>query len=189
MTQSSRPVLPLFACALLLSACDPQPEGECKGTHLGQSVNWPISSNAVLTRIDFLEDGTPSTLIDLSYTPDRVEGLQEFGVDIQLVRGASVEEGEAKTVKLFAKEDRLEPEDRSLVARWGGNMGGTLMGYLAVPGVPVEGSVTLDRVALDHAEGHFVYRYADGGELTCTFDVPELVLVGGGDGDGDYDDD
>ncbi|RKG75244.1 hypothetical protein, partial [Corallococcus terminator] len=170
--QPFRTVLPLLSLALLASACDPQATGECKGTHLGKSVNWPISTNAVLTRIDFLEDGTPSTLIDLSYTPDSVEGLQEFGVDIQLVRGASVEEGAAKTVKLLPQEDRLVPEETSLVSRWWGNTGGTQVGYLAVPGVPVEGSVTLDRVALDHAEGHFVYRYADGGELTCTFDVP-----------------
>ncbi|RYZ43088.1 MAG: hypothetical protein EOO71_04980 [Myxococcaceae bacterium] len=188
MSSSSRPVLPLLACALLSTACDPQPKGECKGTHLGQSVNWPISTNAVLTRIDFLEDGTPSTLIDLSYTPEGVEGLEEFGVDIQMVRGASVEEDASKTVKLLPQGDKLHPEETSLVSRWWGNMG-TAVGYLAAPGVPVEGSVTLDRVALDHAEGHFVYRYADGGELTCTFDVPELVLVGGGDGDGDYDDD
>src|SRR4051794_8347433 len=161
-----RTVLPLLSLALLASACDPQATGECKGTHLGRSVNWPLSTNAILTRISFLEDGTPSTLIDLAYTPDGVEGLQEFGVDIQLVRGASVDEGAAKTVKLLPRGDGLHPEETSLVSRWWGNMG-TTEGYLAAPGVPVEGSVTLDRVALDHAEGHFVYRYADGGELTC----------------------
>ncbi|MBE4751670.1 hypothetical protein G4177_26200 [Corallococcus sp. ZKHCc1 1396] len=194
----SRTALPLLACALLASACEaPVASGECKGTHLGQSVNWPISSNAVLSRIDFMEDGTRSTAIELSYTPDGVEGLQDFGVDIKLVKDVKIQEGGSKTVKLLPREDRLDPEETSLVLKWKGNMGDA-EGYLAAPGVPVEGSVTLDRIALDHAEGHFVYRYKDGGELTCTFNVPEYGLTditddgdggGGGGGGGDDDDD
>ena len=37
--------------------------------------------------------------------------------------------------------------------------------------------MTLERVIPDHAEGHFIYRYANGSELTCTFDVPDRLFV------------
>jgi hypothetical protein len=37
--------------------------------------------------------------------------------------------------------------------------------------------VTLDRVIPDHAQGHFTYHYANGDELTCTFDVPDRPFV------------
>jgi len=96
-------------------------------------------------------------------------------------------------VKLLPQQDRLVPEETSLVRRWEANTGGVGSAYLSPPGVPVEASVTLNRVTPDHTEGQFIYRYADGGMLTCTFDVPDRVYddgqdSGGGCG-GDYDDD
>ncbi|WP_434299193.1 hypothetical protein [Corallococcus exiguus] len=93
--------------------------------------------------------------------------VEGFGVDIHLVADARVKN---RTVSLTPREARLMPTESSLVTRWVGNIGsGT--GYQSPPGVPVEGSVTLKDATAYAAQGHFVYRYADGGGLTCTFDV------------------
>ncbi|RKH47763.1 hypothetical protein D7X12_01730 [Corallococcus sicarius] len=75
--------------------------------------------------------------------------------------------------------ERLVPEETSLVRRWDGNLGSGVDGQLSPPGVPVEASVTLDRVTPDDAAGRCVYRHEDGGTLTCTFDVPDRVYDDG----------
>ncbi|RKG92371.1 hypothetical protein D7V97_40970, partial [Corallococcus sp. CA053C] len=102
-----------------------------------------------------------------------------------LLRGAPRVVDGARTVKLLPQEQLLVPEETSLVREWGGHTG-VEPGYAASPGVPVEGSVTLDRVVMEdhedsHAEGRFVYRYTDGSKLTCTFHVTDRVYSDGSD--------
>ncbi|MDY7226687.1 hypothetical protein [Hyalangium rubrum] len=193
LRSAPRTTLPWLALALLTASCDsPKPTGECTGTHFGQRVSWPIALNSVQS--DALEaDGSEHTLVDLNYKPEGVQGLQNFGVDIRLMGKPQFEASGARTVKLLAREGMLVPEETSLVRAWDGNMGAT-SGYLTPPGVPVEASVTLNRMTPDHAEGQFTYRYSDGATLTCTFDVPDRVYdvdgdIGGGGGGFDDDDD
>ncbi len=194
---SSRIALALLTCAVLSPSCDsiPKPAGECTGTHLGKTVTWPLavySHQSVLVDVD----GSVHTQLQLTYTADGVPGLESLGAGITLTGEPRFEAGSPRTVNLLPQQDRLVPEETSLVRAWAGYTGGGSGAYLTPPGVPVEASVTLNRVTPDHAEGQFVYRYADGGMLTCTFDVPDRVYddgqdssdsggCGGGGGDGD----
>ncbi|MBN8465457.1 hypothetical protein JYJ95_02985 [Corallococcus exiguus] len=175
MSLPPRVVLPLLACALCVSSCFwlddefPRATGECRGTHQGRRVRWPLDEYSSLVHRS-VQGELPATFIDLDYTPEDEPVLEGFGVDIHLVEGARVEAD--RTVNLLSREGQLVPSERSLVTGWVGNIGGDT-GYLPVPGVPVEGSVTLDELSQWVAQGHFVYRYADGSALTCTFDVLE----------------
>lgn len=92
---------------------------------------------------------------------------------------ASACDSTSRTVKLLPVGERLVPEETSLVRRWDGNLGSGVDGQLSPPGVPVEASLTLDRVTPDHAAGCCVYLHEDGGTLTCTFDVPDRVYDDG----------
>ncbi|HEX8702203.1 MAG TPA: hypothetical protein VF815_25450 [Myxococcaceae bacterium] len=191
---SPRGVFALLTCALLTASCDliPKPSGECTGTHLGQSVAWPITLNSTHSGLSDM-DGSQRALINLNYTPQNVQGLPSFGADIILTSETQFEAGSPRTVKLLLQQDRLVPEETSLVLRWEGKTSPGGSAYLTPPGVPMEGSVTLNQVTPDHAEGQFVYRYTDGGVLTCTFDVPDRIYDDGDDSDwgggGDDDDD
>ncbi|RKH71139.1 hypothetical protein [Corallococcus aberystwythensis] len=174
MALSPRTVLPLLACGFCVSSCYwldnlPRASGECTGTHQGRRVHWPIEERSSLVHRSGPGE-LPDTFIALSYTPEDEPVLEGFGVDIHLVDGARVEED--RTVSLRPREGQLVPVEPSLVSRWVGNIGAA-SGYLSVPGVPVEGSVTLDEVTAVAAEGRFDYRYADGAQLTCTFEVLE----------------
>jgi len=196
MTQfTPRGVLALLTCALLTASCDliPKPSGECTGTHLGQSVSWPITLNSTQGSLSEI-DGSRHTQLELNYTPRGVQGLEGFGATIVLMGELQFEAGTPRTVKLLPQQSSLVPEETSVVRRWEGHTGVGASEYLTPPGVPVEGSVTLNQVTPDHAEGQFIYRYADGGMLTCTFDVPDRIyddgdIGGGGGGDDDDDDD
>jgi hypothetical protein len=150
--------------------------GECTGTYQGQEVAWPILSNSVQIYSSH-PDGSTNTKLSLNYTTQGFKGLLGFGADILLMGEPLFEGVGSRTVKLMSTESRLVPEDTSLVREWEGNVGPGQIGYLVPPGIPVEGSVTLERVVPDHAEGHFIYRYANGGELTCTFNVPDRPYV------------
>jgi hypothetical protein len=179
MTRSTpRPLFPWLVCALLTAACDwhpvPKPEGECTGTYKGQDVSWPITLTSIQS--DFSHsDGSTNNQLSLNYTTEGFHGLQGFGASI-LLRGKPLFEGVGPlTVKLIPREGQLVPEEAALVREWEGNVGTGQIGYLSPPGVPMEGSVTLERVIPDHAEGHFIYHYADGSELTCTFNVPDRL--------------
>ncbi|MFP2908410.1 hypothetical protein ACLESD_25825 [Pyxidicoccus sp. 3LFB2] len=183
---SSRIALVLLACTALSPSCDsiPKPAGECTGTHLGKTVTWPLavySHQSTLSDVD----GSVHTQIQLAYTVNGVPGLESLGSNFTLTGEPRFEGGSPRTVKLLPQQDRLVPEETSLVRAWEGNTGGASSAYLTPPGVPVEASVTLDRVTPDHAEGQFVYRYADGGMLTCTFDVPDRIYDDGQDSDSD----
>ncbi|WP_171446412.1 hypothetical protein [Corallococcus carmarthensis] len=174
MSLPLRTVLPLLVCGLCVSSCFwldnlPRASGECTGTHLGRRVHWPLLEESSLVHRS-VQGELPDTFIDLDYTPEDEPALEGFGVDIHLVDGARVEAD--RTVDLLSRQGQLVPAEPSLVARWVGNIGGA-SGYLSSPGVPVEGSVTLDEVTEFAAEGRFVYRYSDGSELTCTFEVIE----------------
>ncbi|WP_152622513.1 hypothetical protein [Archangium violaceum] len=193
---SARVVFALLTCTLLIPSCHstPKPTGECTGTYLGRSVTWPLTLNSYQpTLID--SDGSAHTQVQLNYTPNGVSGLVNWGARITLTGEPRFEASSSRTVKLQPQQERLVPEETSLVRGWEGftSQGSA---YPTPPGVPVEGSVTLRRVTPDHAEGQFVYRYEDGGMLTCTFDVPDRVHEedeqdsgGGCGGGGGYDDD
>ncbi|WP_223637720.1 hypothetical protein [Corallococcus sp. EGB] len=176
MALPARTVLPLLACGLCVSSCFwldnlPRATGECRGTHQGRRVRWPLQESSALVHRS--EQGElPDTFIDLDYTPEDEPVLEGFGVDIHLVEDARVKQD--RRVGLTSREAQLVPTESSLVTRWVGNIGSGA-GYLSPPGVPVEGSVTLEDLTEFAAQGRFVYRYADGGELTCTFDVMKDV--------------
>jgi hypothetical protein len=172
MALSPRTVLPLLACGLCVSSCFgwddlPRATGECRGTYQGRRVRWPLQEFSALVHRD-VQGELPSTFIDLDYTPEGEPYLEGFGVDIHLVEEARVDTD--LTVSLARRDTQLVPTQTSLVTRWVGSIGSGA-GYLSPPGVPVEGSVTLEDVTAYAAEGRFVYRYEDGGQLTCTFDV------------------
>jgi hypothetical protein len=186
---SPRTTLPWLACALLTAACDLpppslKPVGECKGIYQGQNVTWPITLSSVQIPFSHL-DGSTSTQLSLQYTTQGFKGLLGFGANILLMGEPLFEAVGSRTVKLIPREMQLVPEETSLVREWKGNVGQGQTGYLAPPGVPVEGAVTLERVTPDHAEGHFIYHYANGSELTCTFDVPDRLFDDGLDDGGD----
>lgn len=176
MALPPRTVLPLLACGLCVSSCFwldnlPRATGECRGTYQGRRVRWPLQeSSSLLYRSG--QGELPETFIDLDYTPEGEPVLEGFGVDIHLVEEAGVDQD--RTVSLMPREGQLVPTESSLVTRWVGNVGSGA-GYLSPPGVPVEGSVTLEDVTALAAQGRFVYRYADGAALTCTFDVLEAT--------------
>ncbi|MCY1076349.1 hypothetical protein [Archangium lansingense] len=192
---SSRVVFALLTCTLLIPSCHstPNPTGECTGTHLGRSVTWPLTSNSLQSTVSD-SDGSAHTRVQLNYTPNGVSELVNWGVSITLTGEPRFEASPPRTAKLLPQQDRLVPEEPSLVLMWEG-FTSSGSAYLSPPGVPVEGSLTLRRVTPDHAEGQFVYHYADGGILTCTFDVPDRLDDDGQDSDvgcgggGGYDDD
>jgi hypothetical protein len=183
-----------MACVLLTTACGTEATGECRGTHLGESVNWPIddeSARLVRTISDRYENR--ATWLFLKYLPGGSAGLTSFGAHVQLVDGVSIDaQSGSRTVQLVKEESDLSPEEDSLVVGWEGRVGTQRSygsGYPEASGVPMAGSLTLDVVDSDHAEGRFVYRYADGNELTCTFNVPTPAAADGALGGDDEDDD
>jgi hypothetical protein len=157
-------------------------------------VDWPIDGEySRLTRDRF---GVIDPLLFISYLPDGQATLSDFGVDIELVDGAAFDRGDApRTAQLVNTGAALAPEEGSGVKRWRptrSDSGGSGTGYPERSGVPASGTLTVEVLADDHAEGHFVYRYASGDELKCTFDIPTPAAAGSvwdGAGDGDDDDD
>lgn len=88
----------------------------------------------------------------------------------------------------------LAPEEGTPVVYWSAShadANGTIAGSPQTSGLPASGTVTLEEVGDDYAEGHFVYRYANGDELTCTFNIPTPNAAGDAwdDSAGDDDDD
>ncbi|MBZ4330348.1 hypothetical protein NR800_21530 [Corallococcus interemptor] len=189
-----RTALPLLACALSSTACDsvPKPEGECRGPYGAQSIAWPIENNSVMSAYVH-NDGTQGTQLHLAYTPNGAPELPLFGVNI-VIPGAPTVAGGAWTAKLLRQGEVLVAEDTSRVLEWGAFTGPGQEGYPSVTGVPVEGTLTLERLLHGdgQAQGRFVYRYEDGGELTCTFNITDRLYTEDGDwldGVGDDDDD
>lgn len=187
---SLRVVIPVIAIAMLTTACGTESTGECEGTLLGTRVKWPIDGEmSRWIRNGSGGNGQHGTWIVLRYDPKGAAGMTRFGVDIRLVSGAVVSGGPV-TVAL-ANEDgqRLVPAADSLVVDWLASVAThSTTGFPETTGAPVAGSVTLDAVNDDLAAGRYVYRYRDGSELTCTFNVPSPERAAGFLG-GDYDDD
>jgi hypothetical protein len=193
--------LPLLACAALFTnSCDSgrQPVGECRGAYGARSVVWPIRLNSVMGSYHHF-DGTRGVTLDLDYMPEDAPELAGFGVSIQIPGEPLVTPGAPWTVKLLRQGDELVSEDPSRVREWGAHTGRGSYGYPAVSGVPVEALLTVERMVHGDdgfAQGHFVYRYEDGGELKCTFDIGDRLYDSGGGGEGggcgggvDWDDD
>ncbi|AKQ64506.1 putative lipoprotein [Myxococcus hansupus] len=158
-------------------------------------MNWPIDTE--YSRLERqLSDrlGIRTVRLLLYYAPNGSAGLTDFGANVRLVDNATVSNG---PVTVFLDDNgrgRLVPESTSLVVDWEGLVGtrhasvGT--GYPEASGVPMAGSVTLVEVTDDFAAGHYVYHFADGSELTCTFNIPTPERADGWwDGDVEYDDD
>lgn len=187
---SLRTALSWMATALFLTACGGRDAtGECRGKHLGVSVNWPIDGEN-----SWVSDSSPVNTVTLSYLPRGHADMTSFGVEMGLT---STTLSDSRTVALINKVVELEPEENSLVRDWEATRSTSTesgRGYHAESGVPASGSLTLDVVDDEHAAGRFVYRYGNGDELTCTFDAPtpaaaEGIFGGGGDVDDDDDDD
>ncbi|NNC16136.1 hypothetical protein HJC22_10390 [Corallococcus exiguus] len=115
--------------------------------------------------------GPNGTQLILFYTPDDDSGLSSFGVDIWMPGLRPVTEG-GWSAKLLRQGDSLVAEDTSKVGDWL-PIASNLVGYPSVAGIPTEATLTLERRAYadGQAQGRFVYRYEDGGELTCTFNI------------------
>lgn len=141
-------------------------------------MTWPLTTSSVKRPFTH-SDGSTNAQLSLQYTTQGFKGLLGFGADILLMGKPQFEAAGSRTVQLIPRESQLVPEETSLVREWEGNVGQGQTGYLAPPGVPVEGSVTLERVTPDHTEGQFIYHYANGSELTCTFDVPDRLYDDG----------
>ncbi|MBN9682743.1 MULTISPECIES: hypothetical protein [unclassified Corallococcus] len=191
-----RTALPWLACAWSITACDsvPKPEGECRGPYGDRSVVWPIHNNAVMSAY-FIQDGDQGTQLHLEYSPDGAPELTHFGVNVLIAGEPTVTAG-TWTAKLRREGDALVPEDPSRLLEWYAFLGPGHPGYPSVTGVPVEGTLTLERLVHGdgQAQGRFVYHYEDGGELTCTFNITDRYYTDDGDwldgvGDGDDDDD
>ncbi|GHG63046.1 hypothetical protein GCM10012319_02270 [Comamonas sp. KCTC 72670] len=191
-----RAVLPVIASALLTTACGTDPTGECRGTHLGARVNWPIDvESSRLERRLSGSLGNRTVQLNLRYIPNGDAGLTDFGAFVRLVDNAKVSNGPVTVLLVGNGGARLVPESTSLVLEWDGIVGTrgfTGSGYPEASGVPLAGSVTLAEVTGDFAAGHYVYHFADGSELTCTFNIPTPARADGllgGDVDVDDDDD
>ncbi len=136
-----------------------------------------------------------SVQLNLRYSPNGDAGLTAFGANVRLVDNAAVSNGPVTVLLAGNGAGRLVPESTSLVLEWDGLVGTrgfTGSGYPEASGVPLAGSVTLAEVARDFAAGHYVYHFADGSELTCTFNIPTPARANGlfgGDVDVDDDDD
>ncbi|MFY2561150.1 hypothetical protein ACN469_26345 [Corallococcus terminator] len=174
--------------ALLLTACGGRDAtGECRGNHLGESVNWPIDGEN-----SWVSDDYSANTVYLTYLPRGQAGLTGFGAEIGLTGGSI---SSSRTVALISTESGLELAENSLVLDWDGTVStssGYGTGFHEVSGIPAGGSVTIDVVDDERAAGRFVYRYSNGDELTCTFDAPTPAaaegIFGGGGGDDDDDD-
>ncbi|MFY1824927.1 hypothetical protein ACN47A_03370, partial [Myxococcus fulvus] len=132
----------------------------------------------------------------LKYRAEGQDRILNFGADVELTNGSELERGQApRTARLINTGTDLAPEQDSAVKTWRATWAGTAgsgAGFPEGSGVPASGSFTLEVLADDHAEGRYVYQYASGDELTCTFDVPtpeasESIWDGAGDGDDDDD--
>ncbi|MCP3059797.1 hypothetical protein LXT21_13515 [Myxococcus sp. K38C18041901] len=192
-----RAAAPGLVTLLLTTACGDSREatGECRGTLQAEQVDWPIDgedSRLVRDRFGFI---TP--WLFLNYLPDGQATLSAFGADVELADGTSLARGDVpRTAQLLNTGFDLAPEQGSAVKSWQATRAdsvGSGTGFPERSGVPANGTLTLEVLADDHAEGRFVYRYANGDELTCTFDVPTPAAAGsiwdGGGGGGDDDDD
>ncbi|WP_342380373.1 hypothetical protein NVS55_12330 [Myxococcus stipitatus] len=188
--------VPGVALLLFTTACgdDRVATGECRGTHAGESVDWPI--DGVYSRLERDRFGLLPTELKINYVPAGLDTLIAFGADAELTRGMSLERSSGPvTVQLLVQEDRLVPEGGTPVKWWRATRsgaGGSGPGFPLASGVPDSATLTLVEIDSDFAEGHFVYRYASGDELTCTFNIPTPAAAGdggGAGGGGDDDDD
>lgn len=193
----TRAVLPFIAIALLTTACGTDPTGECRGTYLGARVNWPIDAEySRLERQISGRLGNRSVRLTLRYSPNGSSGLTDFGANVVLVDNATVSDGPVTVLLDDNDRGELVPESTSLVVDWAGMVGTrnsyVRSGFPEASGVPTAGSVTLAEVTDDFAAGQYVYHFAEGSELTCTFNVPTPARADGlfgGDVDPDDDDD
>ncbi|AGC43760.1 putative lipoprotein [Myxococcus stipitatus DSM 14675] len=178
----------------LTTSCgaDREATGECRGTYRGEQVAWPI--DGVSSRLGRDRFGFVPTWLWLNYLPGGQATLTAFGADVELTRGMSLERSSGPlTVQLLGVEVGLAPEEGTPVVRWMASYAvphGAIAGFPHDSGIPASGTLTLDEVSDDSAEGRFVYRYASGDELTCTFNVPTPAAAGDawrdtGDGDDD----
>ncbi|RYZ40430.1 MAG: hypothetical protein EOO71_16210 [Myxococcaceae bacterium] len=177
-----RAVLALCLWSAFAPGCyywpEPEAEGECRGTHLGKSVKWPISKEGSgLERIASDRNGKEQVRVWLEYeTPGLEDDVEAFGVEIRLEDGAMIDK--PNTTKLVPQGDyRLGPQQvDSVVMEWSGLLWTSeesRTGYIR-PGRPAEGTVIFERVNLSQAKGQFVYLYLDGSKLTCAFDAPSF---------------
>ncbi|AKF86408.1 hypothetical protein MFUL124B02_26305 [Myxococcus fulvus 124B02] len=191
-----RAAVPGVVTLLLTTACGDSREatGECRGAYLGAQVDWPIDGE--YSRLVRAPLGFTTPWLFLKYTANGQDRLLNFGADVELANGAELERGQApRTARLINTDTDLAPEQDSAVKTWRAMWAGTAgsgSGFPDGSGVPASGTFTLEVLADDHAEGRYVYQYANGDELTCTFDVPTPAAAGSiwdGAGDGDDDDD
>jgi len=168
----------LLALACVPLACSStENSGECVGNFLGQSVRWALDAE----RSGLREDSSPregrtrtATLLYAQNPADR------FGLEVKLHPNFIIDqvnfEG-PRLVPFTGSALRLQVQDVAVLGLQGlvgtaQNFGG---GFQEPPGAPPEGTMQLDRVGDSLGEsrfsGNFVYRYADGDQLTCFFDV------------------
>ncbi|QSQ17125.1 hypothetical protein [Myxococcus landrumensis] len=186
--------IPGVSLLLLTTACgeDREATGECRGTYLGEQVEWPI--DGVYSRMRRDRFGLLETKLMLNYLPGGQGPFTAFGADTEFTRGLSVERSSGPlTVQLLVEDVRLAPEAGTPMKWWSAtrsDANGSGPGFPLRSGIPASGTLTLEEVDSDFAEGHFVYRYASGDELTCTFNIPTPVAAGdAGGGSGGWDDD
>jgi hypothetical protein len=169
----------LLALACVPLACSSKENsGGCVGSFLGQPVRWALDAE----RSGLREGSSPreggrtrrATLLYAQNPEDR------FGLEVKLHPNFIIDqvnfEG-PRIVPFTGSALLLHVQDMAVLGLQGlvGTAQGFGGGFQEPPGAPPEGTLRLDRVGDSLGEsrfsGIFVYRYADGDELTCSFDV------------------
>ena len=165
----------LFASLSLVTACSGGAKGECTGTYQGQPVTWPMDSGATsLLSTRSPRYGTEYRDARLVYT---VGESQQFGAEMDLHANIVVDEASGpRTVALTGSDYDIKVNDEAVLLWQGyyGDNGGGGTGFLP-PGPPQSGTLRIEALVNDSSDerfaGLFSYHYADGSDLSCSFDV------------------
>ncbi|NPC47875.1 hypothetical protein HPC50_12405 [Corallococcus exiguus] len=115
------------------------------------------------------------TYFALSYVTDSLheKGVASIGVGITFSEELVIRSPTAYEL-VRGSEDELVAGGGPSGLRWAGYydpVDDLRMGGYLKPGMLMSATLTLNHVATTDAQGGFVYRFADGSEWNCTFDV------------------
>lgn len=178
MLQRASPLCLAAILSFALLGCGPRPKGECSGTYLGKPVVWKMKeaeTKSVVT--ESWRYHTRTRAVTLAYQPDSFD-LFQVNLELDEAIAADATTG-PRTAQLRPGAAGTLEVNATFIKIWEGfygEPGSSGTGFRTPPGVPTEGSVTLDAVAgvsRGRFAGSFSYVYGDGSTLACTFDVPE----------------
>ncbi|RKG75275.1 hypothetical protein D7W82_36950 [Corallococcus sp. CA049B] len=139
-------------------------------------MNWPIDGErSSLERTHPALNDNKMTYLALSYVTDSLleKGVASIGVGITFNEELVIRSPTAYEL-VRGSEDELVVGSGSSGLRWAAYydpVDDLRMGGYLKPGTPMSATLTLNHVVTSDAQGEFVYRFADGSEWNCTFDV------------------